>query len=200
MASLGAAPLGASNIIVMKNAAKGYIKKGMRIAHGAGMGEVMLVLLAIFYSQLLTEFLEMNLWVQMSFTVIFFLVGLYFIFLKSKEKTLKNPSEENKKKPLIATGFLFGFFNPPVFFYWIIVIALSKKYALELSSMSAFQTLLLFVAGVYTGKVFVLYFYGKISKRLSTKSKVNPQKLRRIIGIALITLSTLQGLRFLIVN
>ena len=66
LAALGGAFPGASNIAVVSAAAAGKRIQGQQIAYGAGLGEITLALLAISYSMLVTDFLQMHAWVKYS--------------------------------------------------------------------------------------------------------------------------------------
>ncbi len=195
LAFTGGAPLGASNVAVISTTAKESLSKGMLVAYGAGFGEVILAFLALCYSQFLSNFFSMNPWLQLVFVVLFFLVGLYFVLPKKPKlkfkKTLKSPSR-------FITGFVLAFANPPVLIYWILVISLLQKYALSISDMSPISVLLLFFAGVFIGKVFILSLYGKWGRKFQHKKKEDKQKLFKYVGIALIALSVVQGIRFVV--
>ncbi len=103
-----------------------------------------------------------------------------------------------RKKSKFLTGFLLAILNPPVLIFWVIAISLTQKYMIPISSMSPFIILVLFFTGVYIGKFITLYFYGKISHRTAKKQNKERYKLYRVIGIALIVVSSLQGIRFFI--
>jgi threonine/homoserine/homoserine lactone efflux protein len=198
LSAVGAVPLGASNIAVITTSTKESLSKGLVIAHGAGFGEVVLAFIALTYSKLITTFFEMNAWIQVSFIILFFIIGLFFLFLKKIRFKIKNPMVNKRKKPKFLTGFLLAMLNPPVLIFWVIAISLTQKYMIPISSMSPFILLLLFFTGVYIGKFITLYFYGKISHHRAKKQNKERYKLYRVIGIVLIVVSTLQGIRFFI--
>lgn len=195
---IGAIPLGASNITVIITTAKESLTKGMQIAHGAGIGEVILVFFAVCYTQIILDFFNTNFWVQILFTSLFFVIGLILIF--SNNINLKNNINFsiNKWYSKIFAGILLAFVNPPVFIYWIIAISITQKYLHPISEMSQIFLLIFFLIGVYIGKVLTLYFYGKWSYRGIQKKTVTHLKLNQLIGIALIILSAFQGIRFII--
>jgi threonine/homoserine/homoserine lactone efflux protein len=193
---IGAAPLGASNIAVITTTTKESFSKGMRIAQGAGLGEVVLVFFALCYTEMIFNFFEMNSWIQISFIGLFFTIGLLFLFSKKINFTFKKTSNPQRKYSKFLTGFLLAVFNPPVLIFWIIAISITQKYMLPISDLSPFLVLLLFFSGVYIGKYITLYFYGKFSQISTKKQTNNTNKLYRVIGIVLILISTLQGIRF----
>lgn len=195
---VGAVPLGASNIAVITTTTKESLKKGLQIAHGAGLGEVVLAFIALSYSNLIITFFEMNSWVQVSFIALFFILGMFFIFSKKLNLRIKKSMISKIKNSKFITGFLLAILNPPVLLFWVIAISLTQKYIVPISSMSPLIILLIFFIGVYIGKFITLYFYGKISHRTAKKQNRERYKLYRVIGIALILVSTIQGIRFCI--
>ncbi len=195
---IGAAPLGASNIAVITTTAKESFLKGMQIAHGAGLGEVVLAFIALSYSKMISDFFEMNSWIQITFIGLFFVIGLFFLLSKKLSFRINRTNISKRKYSKFLKGFLLALLNPSVLIFWIIAISLTQKYLLSLSNMSPLLLLLLFFSGVYIGKFVTLYFYGKLSYRSAQKESHKKHKLYKVIGIALILLSTLQGIRFFV--
>jgi len=195
---IGAIPLGASNIAVITTTSKESLSKGLRIARGASFGEVILAFIALTYSKIITHFFEMNCWVQISFIALFFSIGLVFLFSKKMSFRKKKKPFNKKKYPNFIAGFILAIVNPPVILFWVIAISLAQKYLLPISNMSPLFLLLLFFIGVYIGKFITLYFYGKLSHRSVKKQTNERHKLYRVIGVVLIVISTLQGIRFFI--
>ncbi len=194
IAALGAAPLGASNIAVITTTGKESLSKSMHIAYGAGFGEVILAFLALCYSQILSDFFNMNPWIQLVFIISFLAIGIFFL-LPNKPKIALKKSIKSPSK--FFTGFLLAFANPPVLLFWILAISITHKYVLSVSDMSPITVLLLFFSGIYTGKVVTLYGYGKWSSKMA-QTNGSKTKLYKGIGIALIAIAMAQGVRFLI--
>ena len=194
IAALGATPLGASNIAVITTSGKESLSKSMHIAYGAGFGEVILAFLALCYSQMLSDFFNMNPWVQLVFIISFLAIGIFFLLPKKPKTVIKKSIKPPSK---FFTGFILAIANPPVLLFWILAISITHKYVLSVSEMSPMIVLLLFFSGIYIGKVVTLYGYGKWSSKRS-QSSGNKTKLYRGIGIALIAIAMVQGVRFLI--
>jgi len=193
---IGAAPLGASNIAVITTTTKESFSKGMRIARGAGFGEVLLAFFALCYTTAISDFFEMNSWIQALFILLFFIGGIIFLFsTKLFFQFIKIQKKKNKHSKFL-TGLFLAIINPSVLIYWILAISLTQMYLLPISDMSPFTTLTLFFIGVFSGKVAILYFYGKWSRKTVQKEKNT--NLYRIIGISLILISTIQGIRFIV--
>ncbi|GAB5401590.1 MAG: hypothetical protein Aureis2KO_31750 [Aureisphaera sp.] len=198
MAALGGAAPGASNLAVIKTTTKDSFEKGMQIAIGAGLGEMMLAFMALCYSSFLSNFFQMNTWIQVSFMVLFLIAGMVFL-MNGKiawPKKPKKPIQVSNSK--LATGFALSVLNPPVLLFWILGISITQKHLIPLSDMSPISVLTLFFLGVFLGKIAILYLYAKLGKEWGRKEKSDPTKLNRMIGIVLIVLASVQGIRFLI--
>ncbi len=198
IATVGAAPLGAVNIAVINTSINENIKKASYIALAAGIGEVILAFFALHCSMQLSIFFHENQWIQIVFIIIFFLVGMYFMFLANK-MTKSNKSRKIKlSNSKFLTGFSLALLNPPVIIYWILAISLINKYIFELTVQNSISSLLLFFIGIYIGKITTLYFYGRWGNKMAHKQEGSKTKLHRIIGIALIAISVFQSIKFVV--
>lgn len=193
----GALPLGAVNIAVINTTIKEDTKKAFHIALSAGIGEVLLVFLALQCSMELTHFFENNQWIQITIISIFLIVGVYFLTRKNKVSNTSRAPKSKLRKSKFLTGFSLAFLNPPVIVYWLLAISLTNKHLFELTPYISLQALLLFFAGIYLGKIGTLYLYSKWSNKMAQKSSDSKSKIFKIVGIALIMISFIQGLKFL---
>ncbi|MBX2829438.1 MAG: LysE family translocator [Flavobacteriaceae bacterium] len=193
---LGAIPLGASNLAVVSTTSKHSLSHGMKIAYGAGIGEVVLAFVALNYSMVFSDFFEMNPWIQVLFISVLFIVGLYFLTPKKIRISVKGAPTKGLRYSKFMIGFFLSFINPPVLLYWILAISIAKNHLLEISEMSPMNMLLLFFTGVFLGKVVTLFFYGKLSDRIKQKKKGEKSKLYRVIGVSLIAISLAQMVRY----
>ncbi|WP_299432209.1 LysE family transporter [uncultured Aquimarina sp.] len=194
----GALPLGAVNIAVINTTIKEDTKKAFRIALAAGIGEVLLAFFALHCSMELTGFFENNRWIQIVIIALFLMIGVYFLVRKSKTENSKKISSTKLSRSKFLTGFSLAFLNPPVIIYWIVAISLTNKHLFELTLYSPLIALFLFFSGIYLGKIGTLYLYSKWGNRMAQKSNDSKTKLFKIIGIALIALSFVQGVKFLV--
>ncbi len=188
---IGAAPPGASNLAVIKTTLQENIQESLKISYGAGIGEVLLALTAFSFGMMVQDFITMNLWIQVAGFVILGVVGIYLI---RKKKTEKNPSKIGSK---YVTGFLLSLINPPVLVYWILVfsfVQVTLNFHLDMNNV----LLILFIAGVFTGKVLTLYAYSKLGTHLATKKDNFKSNINVLIGSVLLGLSIIQGLRLLL--
>lgn len=199
IATIGALPLGAVNIAVINTTIKEDTQKAFRIALAAGIGEVLLAFFALHCSMELTGFFENNQWIQIITIIAFLIAGFYFLLHKKSS----NHQRKSKRIPFgtskFLTGFSLAFLNPPVVLYWIIAISLINKHFFELSLQTSLAALSLFFVGIYMGKISTLYLYSKWGNRMANKPGDSKTKLFRIIGIALICISLVQGIKLLII-
>ncbi|WP_299255936.1 LysE family transporter [uncultured Aquimarina sp.] len=194
----GALPLGAVNIAVINTTIKENTRKALRIALAAGIGEVLLAFFALHCSMELTGFFENNRWIQLVIISIFLVIGIYFLVRKNKQDTNVKAPKIKLGKSKFITGFSLAFLNPPVIIYWIVAISLTNKHLFELTLYIPLIALFLFFSGIYLGKIGTLYLYSQWGKKMAQKSNDSKTKLFKIIGVALILISFVQGVKFLI--
>ncbi len=198
IATLGAIPLGAVNLAVINTSIRENIKSTVYIILAAGIGEIVLAFLALHCSMELSSFFHENQWIQISFIAGFLLIGIYFMYSANKPGPTKKQSPLKLPNSKVLTGFSLAVLNPPVVIYWIIAISLTNKHVFKLTIENSTSTLLLFFLGIYLGKIGTLYFYGKWGNKIAQKQGDSKTKLHRIIGIALITISIFQSIKFII--
>ncbi|WP_298318082.1 LysE family transporter [uncultured Aquimarina sp.] len=194
----GALPLGAVNIAVINTTIKENTRKAFRIALAAGIGEVLLALFALHCSMELTGFFENNRWIQLVIISIFLVIGIYFLVGKNKKEMNTKAPKIKLGKSKFVTGFSLAFLNPPVIIYWIVAISLTNKHLFELTLYTPIIALFLFFSGIYLGKIGTLYLYSQWGNKMAQKSNDSKTKLFKIIGVALIAISFVQGVKFLV--
>ncbi|MDG1041362.1 MAG: hypothetical protein P8O96_00780 [Flavobacteriaceae bacterium] len=181
-AILGALPLGTTNVAVINTTLKETIQSALKIVYPAAIAEVILVLIALYANATLLAFIDHNIWVQYSIVVILLVLGAYLFFKKNKEM----PHSKRKlkiSKPLL--GFILGMVNPAVLMYWLVAITFLNKKIMHLDLSINDTLLLLFLIGVFFGKVATLYGFGKFSHQLSLKTHHISTKVNQIIGVLL---------------
>ncbi|MCZ6594077.1 MAG: LysE family transporter [Bacteroidetes bacterium] len=197
-AVIAAVPPGAANIVVVNTTINGTLRKALFVVLGAGIGEVLLSLIALHCAMNFSDYFKDNPWVQITIFVLFISIGTFFLLRNTFNIKSKNRREKKIKTPKFLTGFLLAFLNPPVLIFWVLAFTIIHKYVLKVSDMSPLLTLLLFFTGVYLGKVLTLYFYGKWGKKLEKNKDESSSKKDIFVGIALVLVGVLQGIRFII--
>lgn len=195
-AILGALPLGTTNVAVINTTLKETIQSALKIVYPAAIAEVILVLIALYANATLLAFIDHNIWVQYSIVVILLVLGAYLFFKKNKEM----PHTKRKlkiSKPLL--GFILGMVNPAVLMYWLVAITFLNKKIMHLDLSINDTLLLLFLIGVFFGKVVTLYGFGKFSHHLSLKTHHISTKVNQIIGVLLAIVSIVQFIKIVYV-
>lgn len=191
--TLGALPLGASNIAVINTTIKQDAKQAFKIAIAAGIAELILSFYALHCNMIVRNFIDKNMWIQVVLVIILLAAGSFLLFKKQAPSTPKTKKTLLKSK--YATGFALGLLNPPVLIYWIIAIGFINKNDFMLSLQSSILVLFLFFFGVYLGKVFVLYLYSKFSLSLKNKVQNVNKNINRITGILLVIIALFQSFK-----
>lgn len=197
-AVIAAAPPGAANLVVINTTTKQTLRKAGFIVLGAGIGEVLLSLIALHCTMNFSDYFQQNPWIQITVFLLFVAAGSFFLLRK---RTVKEPKKAVKKKiktPKFITGLFLAFVNPPVLIFWVLAFSVMQKYLLKVSEMSPWLVLLLFFSGVYFGKVVTLYIYGKWAKKLEQKNSGTSHKKDLFVGVALLLVGVIQGVRFFI--
>ncbi|WP_189359566.1 LysE family transporter [Algibacter mikhailovii] len=193
--TLGALPLGASNIAVINTTLKENANQAFKIAITAGIAEVILSYYALYNNQTIKDYFYDNEWIQILIAVLLLAAGSILLF---KRKS-KNYSQKKKvKTSKYATGFLLGVLNPPVLIYWVIAFGIINNSLLLLSLKSSVSILFLFFSGVYLGKILTLYGYSKISGIVKRKISSGNSTTNKVTGILLIGISFIQFLKLYI--
>lgn len=197
-ALIAAAPPGAANIVVINTALKENMKKVLYLALGAGIGELVLSLIALHCTMSFLDFFQNNSWVQITTFSLFILVGVYFLILKYVPKRGKEIIPSVFPASKFVKGFLLAFINPPVLIFWVLTFTFLDKFSLGITGMSPLSTLALFFSGVYLGKFTTLYFYGRWGTKLGQKKDGKGSKKEIFIGTALVLVGLIQGAKFFI--
>ena len=195
-AIIGALPLGTTNVAVINTTIKEHVKNALNIVYTAALAEHILVLVAISLNTKIENFVNTNIWLQ--YTIAFILLTVGIVLVLGRKECVKDENEECiliKKRYNISKrmlGFILGLINPTVLIYWILVISFLNKKMLYLTIDIELLLLILFLTGVFLGKVITLYAYGKFSHILKTKMKNITTRINRIIGVLLVCGSIFQ--------
>ncbi len=194
---IGALPLGTTNVAVINTTIKENVQSAMKIVYTAAMAEIILVLVALNFNIQIENYIGMNIWVQIAIAVILLVVGIVLIL--GRKECIKDENEEciiiKKRRFIISKqmlGFILGLVNPTVLIYWILVISFLKKNMIDLNINLDYSVLVLFLIGVFFGKVITLFSYGKFSHILKQKMKNITTSVNRVIGVLLTCVSILQ--------
>ena len=186
-AILGALPFGLVNMTVLHVSFEKGNRAAIKIAHGAAIVEVVFGVTALFAGGLLARHLEGNLTITYITAAVLILGGLFFVFKKQNGRY-----EIERGTSGFIKGILLNLISLQVLLFWILAVAfLSSRELLQYNGLS----ILLFVAGVWLGKMAVLWMYMHLSRRILSRSRVISQNINTIIGFVLIGMAFIQFLK-----
>ncbi|TVZ52945.1 hypothetical protein [Dokdonia sp. Hel_I_53] len=192
-AAINTLPPSATNLGVLKYTADGTISKAMQFAYGAAVGEVVVASLALTFGVLIENLYENNLWIQIVFIILMILVGVYFLRKPAQEQINISSTQSVR----FRNGLLLGTLNIPMFIYWTAILSMLSKY-LQISDNSPWLVIILFLLGVFLGKLGVLYLYGRLSDYMTSNFSAFKGKLNKIIGIVLLLAATFQSIKLIV--
>ncbi len=197
ISGLGALPASSSNVAMVTTTLDSSFKKAVNIAYGAGLGSALIAFIALWYSRVFTNYFENNLWIQISFLVLFFIIGIFIVTRNLIDFGFENPLSKEWNVGSFYKGFLLAIFNPPALLFWIFILSLANQFLFSITKFSPILVLICFFAGVFIGKFGVLYMYGKLSDKVNTKGSKNKDRIHTIIGYILVIGSLAQGIRMI---
>lgn len=190
--TIGALPLGATNIAVINTTIKQNGQQAFKIALAAGIAEIVLSYYALHCNMIVQEFFDNHLWIQFLIVILLMSVGSFLLLKKNKQSVSKNKKITPSK---YAIGFLLGILNPPVLIYWIVAFGVINNNNIMLSLGSPILVLFLFFAGVYLGKLMTLYLYSRFSNSIKNKLQNSTLVINKVTGILLILIGIAQAIK-----
>jgi L-lysine exporter family protein LysE/ArgO len=184
---IGALPFGLVNLTVLDTSYHNGHNSAMKVAHGAAWIEVLFGLLAILVGNSLIHVTREN---QFAHSFILFLpalIGLFFLFKKASNS--RNTKTKN-------SGFLKGVFlnliSLQMLLYWLIAITyLNSHHVLFQNKIDV----ILFLIGIWLGKMLVLWFYSYLSQQIYSRWKFLTSNINRVIGGLLLLTAFIQFLK-----
>jgi len=189
---LGALPLGTVNISVINTTLRADARNAMKIAVAAGIAEIIISFYALHCSVMVSYFIEMNQWIQITIALILFVIGGFLFFKKQKETR-----EKKFKMSKYVTGLFLGLLNPPVLAYWLFMISYLNKNDFHLNMNSSIAILFVFFSGVYLGKLLTLYGYSRLSMLLKNRVQNIASIINRVIGVLLFAIGCVQLMKYM---
>ena len=186
-AIIGALPFGLVNLTVLNVTFERGNRAAIKIAHGAALVEVVFGLTALYAGGMLARHIEGNVIISYSTAAVLIIGGIFFIL---KKQDRNDPNETGSSGFL--KGILLNLVSIQVFLFWILAIAfLSSRELLQYDLLS----ILFFVAGIWLGKMAVLWMYMNLSNRILSRSRIISRNINTIIGIVLFGLAFVQVLK-----
>jgi len=184
---VGGLPFGLVNLTILNVTFEKGSREAIKIAHGAALVEVLFGLTALLAGGVLASYIEGNVIISYSTAAVLIFGGLFFLLKKQ---------HNNNSRVAGSSGFLNGILlnlvSIQVFLFWILAIAfLSSRELLQYDLLS----ILLFVSGIWLGKMAVLWMYMILSNRYLSRSRIISKNINTIIGIVLFGLAFFQVLK-----
>jgi len=190
---LGTLPFGPINLSMVDTTIKGGMKVGLRFSIAAAIVEIGQSLFAYNFGMWITQYLEHNIWIQLSVFVVLFAIGALFFMRKGREDA---DIETQRKTSPFLRGAIIGMLNPQALPFWVAVIAALKSSAWV--SFGMWDFILLFLFGVSLGKLVALLLYGKMSLLIVSRITSLSHWMNRIIGGIFIALALVQGAKIFV--
>ena len=186
-AIIGALPFGLVNLTVLNVSFEQGNRAALKIAHGAAIVEILFGLTAIIAGSLLATHIEGNQVISYFIVGVLLIGGLFFLIKKQRTGTARKTGY-----PGFLKGIFLNLVSLQVFLFWILAITfLSSRQLLQYD----FLSVLLFISGIWLGKMIVLLLYMNLSKRILTKSRVISKNINTIIGLVLFGMAFIQVLK-----
>ena len=183
-AILGALPFGLVNLTVLDVSMKRGNSYALNIAYGAALVEVLFGLIAIFAGSLVKNYIDGNVIINYFIILVLVISGLFFLVKKQKSHS----SEESGYLGFLK-GAILNLISIQVFLFWLIALAyLSSNQLIQYDPLSV----LIFLSGIWIGKMTVLFLYMVLSKKIVSHSQILSKNINRIIGFILFGVAIFQ--------
>ena len=184
VAILGALPFGLVNLTVLDVSMKRGSRHALSIAHGAALIEVFYGLIAIFTGSIVRKYIDGNIIINCFIILVLVVSGLFFLLKKQRS----NSSGESGYLGFLK-GALLNLISIQVFLFWLIALAyLSSRQLIQYDILSV----LIFLSGIWIGKMTVLFLYMLLSKKIVSHSQILSKNINRIIGFILFGVAVFQ--------
>jgi threonine/homoserine/homoserine lactone efflux protein len=184
---IGALPFGLVNLSVLDAANRMNNRVALSISHGAAIVEVLFGLIAIYAGSIIHQFISENSIINYISIAVLGLAGIIFL---AKRRNIKSPGQS--KSSGFFKGALLNIISFQVLIFWLVAVAfLSSKQIMDYH----FTTILVFVIGIWIGKMTVLWLYIQLSNKIVSKSKIMSNNMDRILGFILFVIALIQIVR-----
>jgi len=176
--AIGALPFGLVNLYVLDISNKRGYCAGMTIAFGAALIEVIYGITAIMAGIFIIKLLDEYSYLNYIIASVIGLVGVMFFFKKTEQKV---------NSAVVIKGFWKGVFlnliSIQVLLFWLVAIPFLYSQN-RFNDAPAF--IFTFLAGIWIGKIGVLWIYARMSRVILSKSDILARNINRIIGVILL--------------
>ena len=191
---LGALPLGIVNLSVVDTTIRRHFRAGFQLSLAASLVEVGQFVLALYLGTLGTEFAARYPGMRWGVPLIF--LGLGLLFLLRRPRPGRQP--RHMDLPAFIRGLVLAMINPQALPFWIFIIAWFRSaHYVALEPATQLGTVLVFILGVWAGKLLALLLFGLLSVTISRRAARLSQQMNKIIGGILLLIGLWQGVSLL---
>ncbi len=186
---IAALPLGLVNLSVIDTVLNQNKKSGRAISFGAAIIEILFVSISLFFGSKVKDFFVENFYVSLFILVILISSAFYFYFRKQKLKIVNNSNSHYFSK-----GLLLNAISLQVLSFWLIAVLYfyTEKW-IELNTYN----IIIFIAGVFTGKLITLEFYIYLAIRAKDRLRFLPDYTNKFMSMIFVGLSFIQIMRII---
>lgn len=178
LAIIGALPLGLVNLTVLDVSYRNGKSSALKVAHGAAWIEVIFGFAALMAGSRIEIAMHRNAFTEYLVIIILGLAGVFFL-LKKNSSTADNLDQHKG----FIKGALLNLISIQVLLYWLLAVAyVNARWQPEFN----INSMLLFAAGIWLGKMGVLWIYAWFSGPVLSRSAFLAQNMNRIIGTVLV--------------
>jgi len=187
-AALGALPPGAVNLSVVYTTLNKGAKKALPIILAAAIGEIILSFLALHCTMFVEDYIQNNSFIQYVIALLLIVVGSLMLRKKKANEGVKKKKKDNA----FFKGLLLSVLNPPVLVFWLLAFAYLASNTAVMVRIGLLKLTLIFFAGVFIGKMFTLWGYLQLSKRIEKRAKDITKVINKGIGALVLILGIIQ--------
>ena len=187
----GSLQLGIVNVQVIHTALTKSKRHALHMAVGGALPEILYATLAILAVDRLKQYEQTIAVLSLVIIPVFIVLGLYFIFKKSKVVQEKESTGGD-----FRTGFYLAMINPQLIIYWTIMFIYIEEY-INLEKGTLLPPKIFLVLGTAVGAFLALYFFIVLAiKYKSIILKKIGGKLDKIIGGIFLLLGTIEMIKW----
>lgn len=183
-------PFGPINLTVAKTTVDKHYLRAFEVAVAAALVETLQVLVAVWFGLIISRFLEDNLLFRALVGTLFIIIGV-IIFRRRPRTRLEADHYFGSE---IKTGILVAAVNPQAIPFWIIALAVIND-----NTSLVFQgaALVLFLIGVFVGKMLALTGFILVSNYLKSHLDESGRLVNQALGTVLVVIGLVQWGRVL---
>jgi threonine/homoserine/homoserine lactone efflux protein len=180
---IGSLPFGMINMTVAHTAIRKGMKPALAMAAGASLVEVFQAFLSLKFTWLFLENTSLEKAFQIIAAVVFFLIGVYFLFIAKSHTPNLEPEPPGRKRHEFLKGMFISSLNLMIIPYWVFYGAvLTANGWLKMENLYV----AVFSIGTALGTMFLLFLYSMLGAKILKKSAQITKWVNKFIGLVLL--------------